>query len=110
MHGFGDGDTEDLIVLVADHVAEAACGDELASGDAEARAEDAVERGRCAAALEMAEDAGARFLARPPRDFGSDDFADAAELYLAAAGGAHLERAVFCPRTFGDDDESAFAI
>ena len=35
--------------------------------DSEARPEDAIERGRCAAALQMSEHAAARFLARPHR-------------------------------------------
>ena len=85
--GVGDGDAADFVILVADHLAEFACGNQLHGVDAETGAEDAVERGRGAAALEVAEDAGARLFFGPVRDFVGDDRADAAEFEFTLGGG-----------------------
>ena len=68
MNGFGDRNAEHLIILIADHLAELLCSDEFDSADAETGAEDPVQGGRGATALQMSEDAGARFLVRAGRD------------------------------------------
>src|SRR5690606_25043143 len=66
-----------VIGLVADHAAEAAFFGQLHGHHAEAGAENPVERRRRAAALEVAERAGAGFLAGQLFEAAGDDFADA---------------------------------
>src|SRR5581483_9181022 len=106
----GDWHGRDLVVLIRDHVAEFPLADHLDGVDAKPRAEDAVERGGCAAALQMAEHAGARFLAGARGNFACDDFADATELVFAVDGFVlHGLLAVFWPRAFCDDDHRAKA-
>ena len=106
--GFLDGHGIHVIGLVADHLAEFAFLGEFHGHDAEAHAEDPVDRGGRAAALEVAERAGAGFLAGGFLEFRGDPLADAAEADFAAAvrvDGDDL--AVRHVGTFGDDDQRA---
>ena len=78
IHRVGDRHMAHLVILVADHRAELSFVDQLHRLDAEARAEDPVERGRRAAALEMPKDRAARFLSGARGDLARDYAADAA--------------------------------
>ena len=86
--GLRDGDVADFIIAVRDHFAELAFGDQLDCAHTEACAEDAIERGWRAAALEMTEDAGARLFSRTPLDLTGNPFADATPAFLAAMAAA----------------------
>src|SRR5471032_3163968 len=86
MDGVGDGHTGYLVILIADHLAEFVFLEELYGHDAEARTEDSVKRGGRAAALQMTEHAGARFLAGARGDLVGDHLAHAAEPRFANLG------------------------
>ncbi len=106
--GFGDWDGAGGVVFVADHEAEFSLFEELDGFDAEARAEDAVEHGWGASALQVAEHAGADLLACPRFDFASHDFGNASKAALAIDGLYSADSAItrFC--SLGDDDHCAF--
>ena len=74
--GFGNVYELDLGVAEGDHFAEAALGDEIDAGDAEACAEDAVKGRRRTAALDVSENGGADFFFRAGRDGVTDNGAD----------------------------------
>src|SRR5205814_5813276 len=65
--------------LVAHHRSEVSFIRHLHGFHTKARCEDSIECGRRAAALQMAEHAGARFLASSLRDLGRHDIADASK-------------------------------
>ena len=106
--GLGDWDGAGGVVFVAHHEAEFSLFEELDGFDAEARAEDAVEHGRGASALEVAEDAGANFLSCAVADFAPDDFRNAPEAVFSDGrlepGNPSIPRF----RSLGDDDHRAF--
>jgi len=106
--GFFDGDGVDVVGLVADHAAEGSFLGEFDCHDAEAHAEDAIEGGGCAAALEVAEGAGAGVFGGEFLEAGGDLFSDAAEADFAAGVGAEGDEvSIGHAGSFGDDDESA---
>ena len=109
MNGFLDGHIADLILLVADHAAKAARGDEFDGFGTEAHAEDAIERRGGTTALEMAEGAGAGFLAGVFFDLLGHVVTDATEAVFAFGADTFLgeEFAGFNACAFGDDDEGA---
>src|SRR5438094_245589 len=74
----GDRDAEELIISVAHHLAELSVRDEFDGLDAKAGAQDAVEHGRSAAPLQMAQNATAGVLAGLRADLASDDLGNIA--------------------------------
>ena len=77
--GFGQGDGDDLIGAQGDAGSESPGEDEIDGGDAEARAENAVESGGGAAALDVAEDGDARVVAGSLLDLAGENLPDAAD-------------------------------
>ncbi len=96
--GFGDRDAGDRGIAQADHLAEFAFGDEFDGGCAEAGSQNAVERGRRAAALDVSEHADAHFLVSGQGDGVTDGVGHrtAAGELLQFAGEADA---------FGNDDD-----
>ena len=105
--GIGDGDGAGGMVFVAHHEAEFSFFEELDGFDAEAGAEDAVEHGGGASALEVAKDAGADFLSGAVADFASNDFGNASEAVFAGGGLESADFAVPRFRSLGDDNHGA---
>jgi hypothetical protein len=106
--GIGDWDGAGGVIFVAYHRAEFSFFEELDGFDAEAGAQDTVEHGGSASALEMAEDAGANFLSCAIADFAPDDFRNAPEATFSngrlETGNPSIPRF----RSLGDDDHRAF--
>src|SRR5437588_9579835 len=78
-----------LIILIAHHRSEVFFVCQLHGFNTKARCEDSIECGRRAAALQMAEHTGARFLASSLRDLGGHDIADASKSKLTVFTFAH---------------------
>ena len=70
-------------------------------------AEDSIESGRCTAALQMSEHAGARFFSGLFGDFARDHLADSAKTKFATFDVALDLLTVFWPRAFRYDNERA---
>src|SRR5947207_15986948 len=78
-----------LIILIAHHRSEVFFVCQLHGFNTKARREDSIEGRRRAAALQMAEHAGARFLASSLRDLGGHDIADASKSKFTVFAFAH---------------------
>src|SRR5207302_6557837 len=105
IHRIGDRDVTHLIILVADHGTEMSFVCKLHGFDAEARAQNAIERGRWTAALQMSKHTGARFFSSAFGNLARDDVANSAESKFAAVNVALDLLSVFWSRAFSDDDE-----
>ena len=62
MNGVRDRDAQDLIILIAHHLSKPSLSNEVDGVNAETCAEDAIECGGSAAALQMTENTAARLL------------------------------------------------
>src|SRR6266436_6298008 len=105
VHRIGNRNVSDLIILVADHRPEMSFVGQLDGFNAEACAEDPIEGGRWAAALQMSEHAGSRFFSSAFGDFARNHIADSAEAKFAALDIALNLLAILRARAFGDDNE-----
>src|SRR5437763_5487067 len=107
VHGVGNGDMAHLVILIANHRTKVTFVRQLDGFDPEACAEDPIEGGRWAAALQMSEHAGSRFLSRSLRDFMRNHIPNSSQSKFAAFDIALNLLAIFWPRAFGDDNERA---
>src|ERR1700732_854096 len=96
-----------LIVLITDHRSEMSFVGQLNGLHAEAGAENSIERGGRAAALQMPEHTGARLFASALGDLPRHDIADAAKTEFTFFTRAHYLLTVFGPRAFSNDPERA---
>src|ERR1043166_8639642 len=103
INGVSDRDMANLIILVTHHRSEVSFVCELDGFDAEAGPENAIERRRRAAALQMSEDASARFFSSAFSDLTRDDIANSTELEFAGLHVALNLLAIFWPRALGND-------
>src|SRR6266446_3297433 len=109
----GDRDMAHLIVLITDHRSEMSFVGQLNGLHAEAGAENPIERGGRAAALQMPEHAGARFFASALGDLSRYDIAHAAKTEFAVFTRTHYLLTVFGSRAFPthhSSDEVARAV
>ena len=106
--GLLDGHGIYVVGLVTDHAAEGTLFREFRSHDAETNAQNAVERGRRAPTLEVAQGAGAAVFSGHFFELGADLLADAAEAdFTAFVRGDRRELAVGQVRAFRHDDQRA---
>src|SRR5438067_5364865 len=105
IHGVGDRDVTGLVILIADHRTEMSFVRELDRFDAEACAENSIEGGRWAAALQMSKDTSARFFSSALGNLACDDIANSAESKFAAVDVALDLLSVFWSRAFSNDYE-----
>src|SRR4029077_14232046 len=105
IHRVGDWNVAHLIILVADHGTEMSFVGQLDGFNPEACAEDPIEGGRWAAALQMPEHTRPRFFSSSFRDFARNDIADSAQSKFTAFDVAFNLLPIFRARAFGDDNE-----
>ena len=104
---FRDRNVADLVILVADHRSEVSLVRKLDSFHSESCAENSIERGGRAAALQMAKHTTTRFFAGALGDFTRDDFADSSEPEFAIFRFAHHLLTISWPGAFCDHNERA---
>src|SRR5438876_10466532 len=104
VHRVGDRDMAHLIVLVTNHGTEMSFVGQLHGFDPEARAQDPIEGGRWAAALQMSEHARSRFFSSAFRDFVRNDITNSSPSKFAAFNITLNLLAIFWPRAFGYDN------
>src|ERR1700737_1186858 len=103
----GNRDMAPLIVLITDHRSEMSFVGQMDSLHAEAGAENSIERGGRAAALQMPEHTGARLFASALSDLPRYDIADAAKTEFAVFTRTHDLLTIFGSRAFRNDHERA---
>src|SRR5205823_14078033 len=102
---FRDRNVADLVILVADHRSEVSLVRELDSFHPESCAENSIERGGRAAALQMAKHTTTGFFAGALGDFTRHDFANSSEPEFAIFRLAHYLLTISWPGTFRDYNE-----
>src|SRR5438552_1480240 len=107
IHRVGDRNVAHLVILVADHGTEVTFVRKLHGFDPETRAQDPIECGRWAAALQMSEHARSRFFSSAFGDFARNHVANSAEAKFAAFDVAFNLLPIFRARAFGDDNKRA---
>ena len=108
----GNGDVQDLVILIAHHLAELLLDGEVDCLHAEACPEDSIERGRRTSALQMAEHARADFLLQPGPihpaiELTRDCFTDASQAVFTGLRGSVMLPSAHGTRAFCDDDQAA---
>src|SRR5439155_6523519 len=105
--GLGDWHVAHLIILVADHRSNMSFVGQLHSLHSETRGENSIQRRGRTAALQMTQNAAARFFISAFGDLMRHEFANSAEPKFAAFHVALHLLAMFWPRTFCDNHDRA---